>query len=240
MNGSTHHWLGAHGDEEGHIHAFQPTPAEPITSDLAHQLEELEVPIPQPVELEDPEPVWLRPSGPGEVPPEIADAARAAGCTVLNSDSDLREYVEARGYALVPLTELNTVVRGTNESTTGGNPKDALGVKKPNLALVPPASSLYQSQAMMDGAAKYGAYNWRSNPVVAMIYISAALRHINAYLDGENIDPLSGVPHLGHGLACLGILADATETDNLIDDRPVPGKAGEMVRRFNDTQSFNK
>jgi hypothetical protein len=121
-----------------------------------------------------------------------------------------------------------------------GNPKDLLGMKKPNVALVPPASALYQSQAMMDGAAKYGPYNWRENPVLAMVYVSAALRHIYAYLDGENIDPMSGVPHLGHGLACLGILADATETGNLLDDRPLAGPAGDMVRRFNDTQSFKR
>lgn len=121
-----------------------------------------------------------------------------------------------------------------------GNPKDLLGMKKPNVSLVPPASSLYQAQAMMDGAAKYGPYNWRGNPVKAMVYISAALRHIFAYLDGENIDPVSGVPHIGHGLACLGIIADATETGNLLDDRPSTGPAGDMVRRFNDSQSFKR
>lgn len=141
----------------------------------------------------------------------------------------------------IPQEEIGT---NDNEDATaavvGINPKDLIGVKKPNLALVPPSSALYQAQAMMDGAAKYGPYNWRENPVLAMVYIAAAQRHIASYLDGEDIDPKSGVPHLGHGLACLGILADATETGNLKDDRPVKGPAADMVRRFEDTQSFAK
>lgn len=119
-----------------------------------------------------------------------------------------------------------------------GNPKDLIGAKKPDLSLVPPAGLLYESQAMMDGAAKYGPYNWRSNPVKMRVYIAAAMRHLQQLLDGEDFDPKSGVHHIGHARACMGILADARETGNLLDDRPLPGPAGDMVRRFEDNQSF--
>ncbi len=111
-----------------------------------------------------------------------------------------------------------------------GNPKDLIGDTKPDLSLVPPAASLYLAAAFTDGAKKYGPYNWRENAVKNRVYIAAALRHINQYLDGEDIDPTSGRPHVGHALACLAIIADAKETGNLIDDRPLPGAAGRMIR----------
>jgi hypothetical protein len=124
-----------------------------------------------------------------------------------------------------------------NNPKNSGNPKDLLGDTKPNLALVPPAASIYMALAMGDGAKKYGPYNWREKEVRAMVYVAAALRHINAYLDGEDHAEDSHKPHLAHALACLGILADATETGNLIDDRPAEGAAAELIDLWTDKQS---
>lgn len=115
-----------------------------------------------------------------------------------------------------------------------GNPKDAIGDTKPDLSLVPPAAVIYLALAMTDGANKYGPYNWRENKVRARVYVAAALRHINTYLDGENLAPDSRKPHLAHAIACLGILADATETGNLIDDRPIPGVASDLIDVWTD------
>lgn len=109
------------------------------------------------------------------------------------------------------------------------NPKSRHGIKKPPLHLVPASSTIYQAQAMKDGAQKYGPYNWRENSVAASVYVAAALRHLHAWHDGEEKAPDSGVHHLGHALACLGILVDAIETGNLVDDRPKPGAAGRLL-----------
>lgn len=109
------------------------------------------------------------------------------------------------------------------------NPKTRFGVTKPNLFLVPPASLIYQALAMQDGARKYGPYNWRGNSVTASIYVAAALRHIMAWMDGEELAADSQKPHLGHALACLGILVDAKETGNLIDDRPRVGATSKLI-----------
>lgn len=112
------------------------------------------------------------------------------------------------------------------------NPKDLVGAKKTRLSLVPPSSLIYQALAMEDGAAKYGAYNWREKKVSLSIYIDAAIRHLLAYYDGEEFAPDSKKPHLAHALATIGIIIDALETGNLIDDRPKPGKAAEIIERF--------
>ncbi len=114
----------------------------------------------------------------------------------------------------------------------GPNPKDLLGIKKVQLNLVPPSSTIYQALAMEDGAQKYGPYNWRDNKVIASIYIAAAKRHIDSWLDGEECASDSKKPHLGHALACLGIIVDALETGNLIDDRPKPGPTARLIEKW--------
>jgi hypothetical protein len=114
-----------------------------------------------------------------------------------------------------------------------GNPKDKIGVKKPQLNLVPASSILYQALAMEDGARKYGAYNWRDNKVILSIYIAAAKRHIDQFYDaGEELASDSQKPHLGHALACLGIIVDAIETGNIIDDRPTPSKYSDLLDKW--------
>ena len=114
----------------------------------------------------------------------------------------------------------------------GQNPKDITGRKKPQLHLIPPASLIYQALGMQDGAAKYGPYNWRDNKVVASIYISACMRHLGQWLDGEELANDSQKPHLAHAISCLGILIDALETGNLQDDRPTPGAASALMKKW--------
>lgn len=111
------------------------------------------------------------------------------------------------------------------------NPKDAIGVKKAPLGLVPPAAIIAISDALADGATKYGPQNWRSNDgVKATIYYEAALRHLFAWVDGEDTAEDSGVHHLAHAAACLAILLDAQEIGQIIDDRPTAGAAAAMLK----------
>lgn len=115
---------------------------------------------------------------------------------------------------------------------TSANPKDLIGAKKPRLSLVPPAGFVYAALAMANGADKYGPYNWREKKVQSMIYLEAAQRHILSYQDGEECAKDSGVPHLGHAIACLLILIDAVETNNVIDNRPKAGPMADLIERY--------
>lgn len=105
------------------------------------------------------------------------------------------------------------------------NPKQLYGDKKPNLSLITPAMEVPLALAMMDGAMKYGAYNWRENPVEILTYIAAAKRHLGLLLEGEWVAS-DGVQHLGHVMACCAIILDAHYSGNLIDNRPSPGSKG--------------
>jgi hypothetical protein len=111
------------------------------------------------------------------------------------------------------------------------NPKDLIGVTKPQLNLVPPSSKIYEALALQDGASKYGAYNWRANKVQLSIYIAALQRHVDQFWDGEDCAQDSGVHHLAHAKACLGIIIDCIETGNLIDDRPPKGTASALITK---------
>lgn len=104
------------------------------------------------------------------------------------------------------------------------NPKDLAGQAKAELWLIPPVAKAWLAQAFKDGARKYEPYNWREKGVRTSVYLSAAGRHIDAYLDGEQVAPDSKVHHLAHAMACLAILLDAEAQGNLVDDRPLPGQ----------------
>lgn len=116
--------------------------------------------------------------------------------------------------------------------TTDTNPKDLEGNKKTPISLVPPSAIIYLAEGFREGAQKYGPYNWRKKKVQTMIYADATLRHLLAYIDGANIDPESGKPHLAGAIASLAVLIDATETGNLVDNRPPKGAASTLLERF--------
>ncbi len=118
----------------------------------------------------------------------------------------------------------------------GENPKDRAGARKPPLHLIPPAAEITESLVMALGAEKYGAFNWRSANIRASIYVAAARRHLLQWFDGQDDDPESGVSHLAHARACLGILLDALATGHLVDDRPPKGAAADLIEKFTRSQ----
>jgi len=117
--------------------------------------------------------------------------------------------------------------------TDEANPKDRLGVKKVSISKLPAVAILHGAHAMMDGAKKYGPYNWREKKVRASIYLDAAQRHLALWQEREEVAPDSGVHHLGHAIACLAILLDAQATGNLVDDRPQNGRVSEVLNDLN-------
>lgn len=110
------------------------------------------------------------------------------------------------------------------------NPKDALAVAKLPLHLVPDTIELYAALAFAEGASKYGAYNWRVAGVLASVYHSALKRHLASWHNGEEVDPVTGVPHLASVIACAGILLDAQLCGKLTDDRPPPADVAARIR----------
>lgn len=121
------------------------------------------------------------------------------------------------------------------------NPKDLVGQNKvPLFSVVPPSSLIAEGIVMRHGAEKYGPYNWREKSVQISIYIDAAMRHISAYWDGEDIDKDSGISHLFHAKAGLGVLIDAIESGKVIDNRPSSGPASRMLEEPDGQQKVRR
>lgn len=112
------------------------------------------------------------------------------------------------------------------------NPKDRIGIHKPPIHLIPASALIIESMAFLDGAIKYGPYNWRKERVSASIYVGAALRHLLAWQDREELSRDARRHHLGHARACLGIILDAQAINQLVDDRPEPGAAAQLIEEF--------
>jgi hypothetical protein len=104
------------------------------------------------------------------------------------------------------------------------DPKGQAGAAKTPLHLIPTVAMTSEAEALAQGRDKYGENNWRESGVNAMTYVGAVLRHLLAWRDGEDVDPESGVSHLGHIRANCAILLDAAHVGKLVDDRPVHRK----------------
>lgn len=100
------------------------------------------------------------------------------------------------------------------------NPKDIIGSTKLDMGLIPDPALAHLALAFMEGALKYGRYNWRHAGVRASIYHAAARRHLAKYWNGEWADPATNVPHLASVMACCAIILDAQFLNKLTDDRP--------------------
>lgn len=109
------------------------------------------------------------------------------------------------------------------------NPKAIYGRSKPSLALFPSAALIECAGVFQSGADKYGLANWRKDPVEAMTYANAAMRHLYKWIDGQALDEESGCHELAHAIACLAIVIDAEAVMKLIDDRPHKGDAAQLI-----------
>jgi len=109
----------------------------------------------------------------------------------------------------------------TRTTMNPNDPKGAAGALKTPLSLIPPFAMEQTAWVHKLGAEKYGPFNWRETGVCASTYVNAIMRHLNAWRDGETLDPESGISHLAHVACSCNILLDADHCGTLQDDRNV-------------------
>lgn len=68
------------------------------------------------------------------------------------------------------------------------------------------------------GAAKYSPNQWRKGMPLTQPF-NALLRHLFAYMRGENNDPESGLSHLDHAACCLRMMQNTAMYHPHLDDR---------------------
>jgi hypothetical protein len=114
---------------------------------------------------------------------------------------------------------LQEVFEDTNKPS---NPKDSIGIRKVPMSVVPANVLAEVAAALMEGASKYGRHNYREVGVRASVYYDAAMRHLMAWWEGEDLDPdtANTISHITKTISALVVLRDSMMQENWTDDRP--------------------
>jgi hypothetical protein len=125
----------------------------------------------------------------------------------------------------IDLSRSVTITADTTEEVrivdreTGGEK----GMKPVRNSLIPVKALNVIARVYHYGASKYAAHNWRKGYDWSLSY-DACRRHLDAFWDGEDLDPESGLPHLAHAgfhvLTMLTFMLDPRYSSK--DDRYKP------------------
>lgn len=101
--------------------------------------------------------------------------------------------------------------------------EESVGIKfdngKPDLTDIPLEAMWQMGAAFTYGQKKYGKSNFRNGMLVSR-QLAAAVRHIYQHLDGETVDPETGVTtHLGHAMASIAMAIYNLKHNTSFDDR---------------------
>lgn len=121
----------------------------------------------------------------------------------------------------MPITEAITLAEPLATSTQANK----FDTGKPPIGLIPYSALIEEAHVLAFGVDKYGTHNWRKGMQWQRL-IDAALRHVHAFNNGEDLDPETGLHHLAHARCCLGFLIEYTTTCPGLDDRHA-SKTGE-------------
>lgn len=90
---------------------------------------------------------------------------------------------------------------------------------KPDFSLVPMIALEECAKVFDYGRKKYSEWNWLKGQDWSHPYASL-MRHLSAWQQGEEIDPESGLPHLGHAMCNMVMLSTFAKTYPEGDNRP--------------------
>jgi len=88
---------------------------------------------------------------------------------------------------------------------------------KARMDLLDPYAVEQLSHVLAFGAQKYAAHNWRMGISKGRL-IAAALRHLFAYLGGQDKDDETGLSHVAHAMCCCMFILGLEHRSDL-DDR---------------------
>lgn len=84
--------------------------------------------------------------------------------------------------------------------------------------LLSPIAMLEIAKVMSFGAGKYNEENWRQGIAWKRV-LGAAMRHLFAYLGGQDKDPETGLSHMAHLGCCAMFILEYEVTHKELDNR---------------------
>ena len=114
-----------------------------------------------------------------------------------------------------PAPKLSELFFGTDAAPEEGKKSDS---GKPDYALLTRPMLESMIAAFMHGESKYSRGNFKGGFTNTRL-LAAAMRHIMAFNDGEDLDPDSNVSHLGHAMAALAMCLDNRAEGTSVEGR---------------------
>lgn len=105
---------------------------------------------------------------------------------------------------------------------------------KPRISLIPKEALWGMADAFTYGAKKYGDHNFRGGIEYTRL-ADACMRHLTAFISGEDLDDESGNCHIDHALASLGMLKFMMSHRKEMDDRYKDVSEKEENKSFGET-----
>lgn len=101
---------------------------------------------------------------------------------------------------------------------SGGRKNDS---EKPQMDLLDTTALVELAKVLDFGAKKYDRFNWKAGIKWSRV-ISAAMRHITAFNNGEDVDPETGISHMAHAMCNCMFLLNYIKEHPELDDRYKP------------------
>lgn len=159
--------------------------------------------------------------------PDLANDGWVYFSQVGKAYSNVNDPYRRKEHDLIEEVESNEIPAYDGPKCTEGSFKKETGSKfddgKPRLDLISKTWLFGVGDVLAFGAKKYEAENWRKG-IEQKRLIGAALRHLMQYLNGENLDPESGLNHLDHASCAIMFARELLETKPDFDDRYTNGK----------------
>lgn len=111
--------------------------------------------------------------------------------------------------------ETKQAIKELEQHTSGGVKFDG---EKPRMDLLDRYAMEQLAAVLTFGAKKYTSHNWRKGLQYSRL-VAASMRHIQAFNDGEDNDPESGMSHVAHAMCCLMFLLGTIKHRPDMDDR---------------------
>ncbi len=110
--------------------------------------------------------------------------------------------------------------------------------QKASMSLLPYKPLLEVVKVLDYGATKYGRYNWRKGMSWSRL-IDATLRHVFAWVDGEDNDKESELSHIAHAACNLLFLLQYKVDYPEKDDRFLEERGYKLVYKTSDNRQDN-
>ena len=131
------------------------------------------------------------------IPPEVVD--EVGQLSQEKVDYLVNLYIESQEENKINIPSVGTIDNSPTSTDLGRK----FDTEKPDWSLLDMSLLNGTVDVLTFGLQKYERDNWKHVTDGHQRYYAAFMRHLNAHMSGEILDPESGKPHIDHAISCL-------------------------------------